>query len=399
MSIVGYVEAWSKHFVSGWCFKQLDDRPVRLDIIYNDHLIGTTFAAHHRNDIGLIHSVYQAGFYFSIPPIVDKMQDGLLRVIANGSDALAFVPGAFKREFVFGQTHTGDGLSLWQRIDFQTNTDPQLTLSKIQSEQAGLQANELHTDAVVKQNKGRYFPFKKHLRNKSAKAEFERLAPWMYHIAVGDCSTSDFPHTYTDGSEHMNNLRSELITGTISELYQSRIQNMTVLDIGCNCGVFSFDVAGLGAKKVVGIDVVRRNVDQAKLLRELLQFENVEFHQANLKDLAPEKFDIVLNLGVMHHLSTPYETMSLCHAIAREICIVDTICHKECFSGFFATYKPRKEWGIDGDTIFELQPTYRAIVDLINLVGFRKIQEIISSDAVNMDLYKDLIRRCLCCFK
>ena len=79
--------------------------------------------------------------------------------------------------------------------------------------------------------------------------------------------------------------------------------------------------------------------------------------------------------------------------------MVDTLCHKDAFPGFFSTYKPWKESGIEGDVVFELQPTYRAIVDLIDLVGFGDVREYVSTDVQKMVLYKDLLRRCFFCFK
>ena len=400
MTLVGYVEACSRFFVSGWVVEPGKSEPIKILIKYDGFDVGSTFTGHHRPDVAEFHGTPRAGFYFSIPPIGGDFEPRKLTLSAAGKFKIPLIPGAVRREVILGKSYDADNtFTLPRRIEGQGNVDPELSRFKLHSEQAGMQIAEVFTDVRIKSNSEKYFGFKKELFQNVNVHEVSKLAPWMYDFQFANAKTSDFEHTYTYQSEHMHDLRSDLITQTIKDIYGDRLRDMTVLDIGCNCGIFSFDLASIGAKQVVGIDVFERNIKQAKYLNTILGYDNVEFRTCNLKNLNSETFDIVLNLGVMYHLSTPYEVMQLCHSIANELCVVDTICHKDVFSGFFSTYKPVKSARTEGDTIFELQPTYRAIIDLISLVRFNKTVELVSSDVTSMDLYKEAIRRCFLCFK
>ena len=48
---------------------------------------------------------------------------------------------------------------------------------------------------------------------------------------------------------------------------------MSVLDIGCNSGWFSFDLAERGARSVDGVDLRAHNIEQARFLRDYFGFD------------------------------------------------------------------------------------------------------------------------------
>ncbi|ANY78230.1 hypothetical protein BB934_08285 [Microvirga ossetica] len=384
----------------GWVIEKGHFRPIKVSLLYDGQEVGSTLTGHQRPDVFEAHGIEGAGFYFALPPVSGNFQPEKLAVIADGTLELPLVPGAARRELDLRNSYDADdAFTLTNRMAGQGNVDPEMARFKLHSEQAGIQLPEVLTELRIKRNFRKYFDFKRALTSKGDAAHVKALAPWMYHFDFKDCKTSDFDYIYTSASEQMHDFRSDLITQTIKNLYGDTLREMTVLDIGCNCGIFSFDMASIGVKHVVGIDIFDRNIEQAEYLKSQLSYDNVEFRKGNLKDLRAEKFDIILNLGVMYHLSTPYEVMEMCHSMTRELCVVDTICHKDVFSGFFSTYKPLKATGIEGDTVFELQPTYRAILDLILLVGFKRTIEIVSSDVASMVLYNEAIRRCFFCFQ
>jgi tRNA (mo5U34)-methyltransferase len=78
------------------------------------------------------------------------------------------------------------------------------------------------------------------------------------------------------------------------------------LDIGCNAGFYSFELARRGAS-VVGIDSDEHYLRQARWAAEHLGAAGVEFRRASVYDLARsnERFDLVLFLGVLYHLRYP----------------------------------------------------------------------------------------------
>jgi tRNA (mo5U34)-methyltransferase len=88
----------------------------------------------------------------------------------------------------------------------------------------------------------------------------------------------------------------------------------SALDIGCNAGFYSFELARRGAD-VVGIDADEHYLRQARWARERYDVA-VEFRRQTVYDLARshEDFDLVLFLGVLYHLRHPLLALD---AVAR----------------------------------------------------------------------------------
>jgi 2-polyprenyl-3-methyl-5-hydroxy-6-metoxy-1,4-benzoquinol methylase len=84
--------------------------------------------------------------------------------------------------------------------------------------------------------------------------------------------------------------------------------------------LYSF-VAKLGARPVVGIDYFQHCVDQAVLMRDILQVD-VDFRrgdgEAPANELPLEAFDIVINTGVLYHLQNPMQLLSNMARVRRE---------------------------------------------------------------------------------
>lgn len=80
-----------------------------------------------------------------------------------------------------------------------------------------------------------------------------------------------------------------------------------VLDIGCNAGFYSFELAKMGAE-VCGIDMDPHYLRQAHWASEELGLDDqVTFRQMQVYELArsPETYDLVLFMGVFYHLRYP----------------------------------------------------------------------------------------------
>lgn len=77
-----------------------------------------------------------------------------------------------------------------------------------------------------------------------------------------------------------------------------------VLDAGCGMGRNSFWSLRWGAKKLVAFDFDERSVARAK--KNLSQFSNAEVLFKNIYEIDwQNQFDIVLSIGVIHHLKNP----------------------------------------------------------------------------------------------
>jgi ubiquinone/menaquinone biosynthesis C-methylase UbiE len=76
-------------------------------------------------------------------------------------------------------------------------------------------------------------------------------------------------------------------------------KNKTAIDLGCGNGRYTFALKKLGFKKVVGIDISKKNIYNAKKKK----IKNVSFFNGNILKLnfIKEKFDFIFSYGVFHH--------------------------------------------------------------------------------------------------
>jgi tRNA (mo5U34)-methyltransferase len=100
----------------------------------------------------------------------------------------------------------------------------------------------------------------------------------------------------------------------------------SVLDIGCNAGFYSMAARVRGATSVLGIDQVPHCLDQARLIRDILRLENVDFQQNDGHNLdeAFGTFDVVINTGVIYHLQNPMDFLNRMGRMTREMMYLET---------------------------------------------------------------------------
>lgn len=130
-------------------------------------------------------------------------------------------------------------------------------------------------------------------------SERKRLAPWFHnlHLPNGaqtcpDHSLGDFPR-----------FKWQRLEAHIAD----DLRGTTVLDIGCNAGFYSIELAKRGAT-VTAIDVDEHYLKQARWAAELWGLsDRIRFERQQVYALATtrETWDIVLFLGVLYHLRYP----------------------------------------------------------------------------------------------
>lgn len=84
------------------------------------------------------------------------------------------------------------------------------------------------------------------------------------------------------------------------------LSGATVLDIGCNGGFYSLEAKRRGAKRVLGIDIDDRYLNQARFAARTLGLE-IEFEKRSVYevDALSGQFDLVFFMGVFYHLRYP----------------------------------------------------------------------------------------------
>jgi SAM-dependent methyltransferase len=90
----------------------------------------------------------------------------------------------------------------------------------------------------------------------------------------------------------------------IYPLTKKDFKNKSVLDAGCGMGRNSYWILKYGAKKVLAFDYDSRTVNMAN--KNLSEFENANVKFQSIYEIDYKNtFDIVLSIGVIHHLQNP----------------------------------------------------------------------------------------------
>ena len=233
------------------------------------------------------------------------------------------------------------------------------------------------------------------LTSEQIKARVDELAPWHVPFALGFGRVTVRNAVQAAAYEERLQFRRDLINGTLVDLLGAELADTTALDIGCNCGYFSLDLATRGAAHVDGVDLRPENIAQAQFLAEHFGVDNVSFHVADAADLgADRQWDVVLNLGLLYHVTEPFELVRQTYELCRRAAIIDTVCTREPISAFFTQMDRDVSSHAEGRAPVELHPTYRAVIDTIHHAGFSEVFELTGHCADPHPSYAKATRRC-----
>jgi tRNA (mo5U34)-methyltransferase len=129
--------------------------------------------------------------------------------------------------------------------------------------------------------------------------EIAELAPWFHNLHLPDGIETAPSHFLGDFPRYK--------WQALAPHLPLRMDGWTALDIGCNAGYYSFELARRGAH-VTGIDVDPHYLRQAEwAARQLGLEEDIEFREMQVYDLTAEEqvYDLVLFMGVFYHLRYP----------------------------------------------------------------------------------------------
>jgi len=127
----------------------------------------------------------------------------------------------------------------------------------------------------------------------------QKLGPWFHNLHLPDGSQTAPDHPLGDFPSFK--------WAQIGPCLPEDLRGATALDIGCNAGFYSFELARRGAR-VLAIDIDDHYLAQARWAAEEFGLEDrVELRKASVHALQtlPRRFDIVLFLGVFYHLRHP----------------------------------------------------------------------------------------------
>ncbi len=147
----------------------------------------------------------------------------------------------------------------------------------------------------------------------------ERLGPWFhnFHLPGGieTCPNhvlGDFP-----------SFKWRALSGALP----ADLHGWTALDIGCNAGFYTFELARRGAA-VTGIDADPRYLDQARWVAKRLGMAGrVRLEQRSVYDLvgSTERYDLVLFMGVFYHLRYPILALDAVSRLVSRLLVFQTL--------------------------------------------------------------------------
>lgn len=150
-------------------------------------------------------------------------------------------------------------------------------------------------------------------------ASMEELAPWFHNLHLPDGSQTrpdhplgDFPST---------------IYRRLEPYLPRDLSGWTALDIGCNAGFYTFELARRGAR-VTGIDADPHYLTQAEWAADRMGLRHrVRFRRMQVYDLArhDDRYDLVLFMGVLYHLRYPLLGLDLVTRAVRRLMVFQTL--------------------------------------------------------------------------
>jgi tRNA (mo5U34)-methyltransferase len=145
------------------------------------------------------------------------------------------------------------------------------------------------------------------------------LGPWFHNLHLPDGRQTASDHPLGDFPAWK--------WREIAPCLPEDLSGVRALDIGCNAGFYSFELARRGAD-VVAIDVDERYLRQAEWARAEMGLDGrVELRRIGVYDLArvEETFDLILFLGVLYHLRHPLLALDLVAERAAGTVVLQTL--------------------------------------------------------------------------
>jgi tRNA (mo5U34)-methyltransferase len=149
--------------------------------------------------------------------------------------------------------------------------------------------------------------------------EIAALGPWFHNLHL--------PGGRQTAPEHALGDFPAFKWRQLSPYLPADLTGWRALDVGCNAGFYSFELARRGAD-VLAVDREPRYLRQAEWARSELGLQaRVELRRLDVYELArlEETFDLVLFLGVLYHLRHPLLALDLVAERTANLVVLQTL--------------------------------------------------------------------------
>ena len=149
--------------------------------------------------------------------------------------------------------------------------------------------------------------------------EIDQLGPWFHNLHLPGGEQTAPNHTLGDFPAFK--------WAELAPYIPTDLSGWEVLDIGCNAGFYSIELAKRGAK-VLGIDVDPHYLRQAAWAAKQFGLEDkIELKQMQIYDLAhlDRQFDLIWYMGVLYHLRYPLLSLDILSQKCRKQMVFQTL--------------------------------------------------------------------------
>jgi len=229
--------------------------------------------------------------------------------------------------------------------------------------------------------------------NEEIKQRMKELGTWAAH----NINIQDDIWT-RPGGENGNESTLKKVMEIIKTTASKPIHQNKILDLGCLEGMYSIELAKLGAD-CLGIEGRKLNKDRCKFVKEALDLDNLEFILDDVRNVSVEKygrFDIVLCLGLFYHFQVkdlfPFagKLFEMCNnMLIIDTCVSQVDSYKYTYQGIeysghlypepLNAEDERKNWAAleSGDSFYLNE---KSIYTLLKHVGFKIVFKILVPD-------------------
>jgi tRNA (mo5U34)-methyltransferase len=156
--------------------------------------------------------------------------------------------------------------------------------------------------------------------------EIATLGPWFHNLHLPDGTETAPGHPLGDFPAFK--------WAEIAPHIEDDLRGWRVLDIGCNAGFYTFELAARGAS-VVAIDVDPHYLAQARwAARRYGLDDRIDFRRMQIYDLArePDRYDLVWFMGVLYHLRHPLLALDIARRKVSRRLVLQTMTMPERIS-------------------------------------------------------------------
>ena len=149
--------------------------------------------------------------------------------------------------------------------------------------------------------------------------EIAELGPWFHNLHLPDGRQTAPDHPLGDFPAFK--------WRQLAPALPADLGGWSALDIGCNAGFYTFELARRGAH-VLAVDADEHYLRQARWARKLLDLDDrIELRRLQIYDLVrlERRFDLVLFMGVLYHLRYPLLALDIVAERVGRLLVLQTL--------------------------------------------------------------------------